>query len=82
LGRPCYRKEKLAFALGRAPSSSSNLSVAVDALSEACHAAAEDILQLVAGMSRADCEAATAYALGGGRGYGGKYHEHSVWILS
>lgn len=48
-----------------------NLSAAVEALGAACDDAVADIAKQVADMSQTDCDTAIAYALGGGRGYGG-----------
>ena len=43
------------------------------ALGAACDDAVADIAKQVADMSQTDCDTAIAYALGGGRGYGGIY---------
>jgi hypothetical protein len=69
--RPLYRKDKIAYALGRAASTAESLSLAVEALAAACKDAVADTLLLTQHMSAAEVEEATAYAMSGGRGYGG-----------
>ena len=69
--RPFYRKDKVAFALGRAASTAESLRAAVDALAEAITDAVADITMITAHLSPAEVEEAAAYAMSGGRGYGG-----------
>ena len=69
--RPLYRKDKLAFALGRAAGTAESLGAAVEALAEAVLDARADTAMLTSHMTAADIEEATAYAISGGRGYGG-----------
>ena len=76
--RPFYRKDKLAFAVGRAATSAESLTMAVEALAAACERARADVRMLVSGMSSEEKIAAVEYAASGGRGYGGDTYSGKV----